>query len=96
MSGGFVGKPIDGSTQAVAYTGTQGRSTVLGGQTTIVRIVCTSNAHLKFGGSAVAATTGDLYITSGREEYFYVQPASYVSAIQDSAGGTMYLTEMSR
>lgn len=86
------GRP--GTTQKVAYTGTAGTiSTAVGSQTRIVRLVVTSNAYVAFGASPTA-TTSDMYMPANVPEYFTMSPGDKVSAIQDAAGGSLIVTEI--
>ena len=81
-----------GDHQKVAYTGTHGAiSTAVA--SSIVRVVCTSAAYIKFAASP-AATTNDVYVAADQPEYFVITPGLKVSAIQVSAGGTLHVTEM--
>lgn len=86
----FFGRP--GTTQTVAYTGTAGTVTNgAGAQVSIVRVVASSDAFISFSGDA---TTSDVFMAAGIPEYFVVTPGQKVSAIQSSAGGNLYVTEM--
>ena len=83
-----------GPSQSVAYTGTAGTvATAFGAQTRRVRVVTTTAAFVSFG-SSPTATTSDIYLPADTPEFFHVAPSSKVSAIQLSAGGTVYVTEM--
>lgn len=82
------------TTQKVAYTGTAGVITnPVGSYTTLCRIVVTSNAYIAFG-TAPTATTSDVYMPANVPEYFTIRPGEKVSAVQDAAGGTLIVTEM--
>lgn len=78
--------------QSVSYTATHG---VISNAVTssIIRVVCTTVAHIKIG-TAPVATTSDVYMPAGVVEYFRVEPGVKVSAIQSAAGGTLHVTEM--
>ena len=80
--------------QKVAYTGTAGTITnPVGAGVSAVRLVVSSNAFVAFGTSPTA-TTSHMYMSAGVPEYFAIQPGEKVSAIQDAAGGTLYVTEL--
>jgi hypothetical protein len=84
-----------GTHQKKAYTGTAGTiDNAISSGVSIVRIVCTSAAYVAFG-TAPTATTNDIYVPANTPEYFAVPDNGTwkVSAIQDSAGGTLHVTE---
>lgn len=83
-----------GTTQKVAYTGTAAASAVFGAGVSIVRVVCTTDACIKFAASPTA-TTSDIFMPANHVEYFGVpEDGTYkVSAIQISSGGDMYVSE---
>lgn len=81
-----------GDHQKVAYTGTHGAITTAVAAT-IVRVVCTSAAYIKFATTPVA-TSNDVYVAADQPEYFRCLVGDKVSAIQVSAGGTLHVTEM--
>ncbi|CAB4170144.1 hypothetical protein UFOVP1528_33 [uncultured Caudovirales phage] len=78
--------------QKVAYTGTAGTisNTV---KSSIIRVITTSAAYIAIS-DAPTATTSDVYMAAGAGEYFRCTPGNKVSAIQDSANGTLHVTEM--
>lgn len=80
----------------VAYTGTQGRiSAAVNSRTRLVRVWCSTDAHVAVGGSSVAATTDDTPVTAKIAEVLEVTAGvSYVSAIRQSENGTLYVTEL--
>lgn len=80
-------------TNSAAYTGTAGTvSTGIADGVWVARVLCTTDAFIRFDGSA--ATSSDMPISGGVPEYFTVNPGTKVSAIQQSAGGTLYVTGM--
>lgn len=59
----------------------------------IVRLIATGNCHVKFGNITVEATSSDMYLASGREEYFNLQGDTYIAIIRDaSATGSLFIT----
>lgn len=91
----FIGTGRIGPTQNVAFTGTA--ATITNGISAGVykiRVWCTTDAFVKVD-SSPTATTGDMPISAGSPEYFSCTPGQKVSAIQQSASGTLYVTEMS-
>lgn len=84
------------TTQSKAYTGTSAAVTnAFGSQTYRVRLWATTDCHVVFAGSPTA-TTSDMPLTARVPEYFSVNPGEKVAAIQDSAGGTLYVTELTQ
>lgn len=60
-----------------------------------VRLVCSADAHFFQGAVGVTgptASTGDSYLAAGTPEYLY-SPGSRFAFIQDSAGGTCFVTD---
>ena len=87
--------PIPGGHQTVTTSGTSARtSTGVGPQTRSVVLTCDEACHYRFGGATVDATTADTYLPANGEHYVRIPPGNYVAAIQDSAGGTLHISEM--
>lgn len=93
----YIGGPYRlGTHQTVSYTGTAGViSNATSAQTKVVRIVLTSAGYIAFG-TAPTATTSDYYMPANVPEYFIINGAQKVSAVQASAGGALHVTEMDR
>lgn len=82
--------------QKVAFTGTAG--TVTNGVSAgvnVVRVVLSSAGYIAIG-AAPTATANDIYVPANWPEYFVVTQGQKVSAVQDSAGGNLHVTEMTR
>ena len=89
----YIGTGRLGLTQNVAYSTTAGTITnALGAQTYKVRVVTTTDAFITTDGTT--ATAAGAYLPALAVEYFTVSPGQKVSAIQVSAGGTLYVTEI--
>jgi hypothetical protein len=83
-----------GTTQTITTSGSSAAiSTAFATGTTVVRIVATADIHLKFATSPTA-TTSDPFLPANQVEYFKVTAGEKVAAIQNSAAGTVYVTEM--
>ena len=83
-----------GTTQTITTSGSSAAiSTAFGNNTRLVRIVATEDVNIKFG-SSPTATTSDPFIPANQVEYFKVTAGEKVAAIQNSAAGTVYVTEM--
>lgn len=97
-----IRRPIWGKAQKVAYTGTAGSTTALPPGTNSVTLYCSTAAFVRvsFGASATAATTGDYPvpanipvtlpcdIESGPPS---TEGAFFASAVQDAAGGNIFV-----
>ena len=87
----------NGTAQNVTYTASSARSTQLGAQTYAVRLQSTTACHIRIDGSTVVALTTDTLINGGAPgETIGCSPGQYVAAIQDSAGGKLNITELTR
>lgn len=83
-----------GTVQSVAYTGTAGTITNGVGEKTRLAVVhCTSDAHIAVGVNPTA-TTDDRPITAQVDVLVALEPGERVSAVQQTAGGTLYVTEL--
>jgi len=84
-----------GTVQTVAYTGTAGAiSNAVGSSTRMVRVWCSTDAHILIAASPTA-DTNDTPVTGKAAEYFKVRGGiDKVSAVQQSAGGDLYVTEL--
>lgn len=79
---------------SVAYTGTHGRLGPLAAGWYLVS--CSTDAYVLQGGSAVAATASSnpLWAKTYINVYVASETDTYISAIQQSAGGTLYATRL--
>lgn len=88
-----------GNEQKVAYVGSSVRSVAFGAKTSVVRMICTTDCHVKFGTTAAPTTptaVGDgtcSYLKAGIEYYFAVIPLAKVAVIQDASGGNLFISE---
>lgn len=68
-------------------------STAFGTQTYAIRVSCiTSNCHVRIGSVAVA--TDMLVKASDPPQYISARPGETLSVIQDAAGGTLNVVEL--
>lgn len=84
-------QPATGS--QVAYTATAANTSAYSGKT-VVRVVSDQACYIAIGVDATANTSTSTYLPAGVVEYFKVADGHRVSAVQVSAGGTLYVTEM--
>jgi hypothetical protein len=90
----YVGTGRLGTTQSVAYSATAGTiANPVGSQTYKVRVVCTSDAFVRVDDNPTA-TASDALLPGGSPEYFTITPGMKVSAIQSTAAGMLYVTEI--
>lgn len=83
-----------GTVQSVAYTGTAGTiANAITGGIQKVRLYATTDCFVKISSAGTAATTSDTPLPGLTVEYVTVAAGEKVSAIQSSAGGTIYVTE---
>ncbi len=87
-----------GVSDYITVSGTSAQSAAFGSSTSEVRVVSTTNCHISFGASPTAAATDNngIYLPAGVVEYFHVTPGQKLAVIQDSAGGTLCVAEMTR
>lgn len=85
----------------IAYTGTSARNTnAFSAGVDVVYLYATSDCYVKFGvNNTVTATTSDFFIPAGQMLPFAIRGDqaplySYIAAIQVSASGTLYVSEM--
>lgn len=85
---------FQGVSQKLAYTGTTAQSAAVGANTQLLRLVATSNCHVLVGSNPTAVADGTcLYLPLGIPQYVGCTPGDKVAAIQDSAGGNLFITE---
>lgn len=84
-----------GTTQNVAYTGTHGVITNPVGRTQI-RVYCTTDAFIVIGAAPVATAAAGMPVTGKIPEVYDCEQGDKVSAIQQSAGGTLYVTALAK
>jgi hypothetical protein len=89
----YIGTGRLGAAQNVAYTGTAGATGVLSSETYKVRVLVTTDAFVTTDGTTPSATSG-AYVPALSPEYLTVTPGQIVKAVQVSAAGTLYTTEI--
>jgi hypothetical protein len=97
MANQYIGGPYRlGTHQKVAFTGTAGTTTAIASGVNVIRVCATSAGYIKLSTAGTAATVSDIFMPAGIVEYFIVDPGTRVSAIQDTAGGNIHVTELSK
>lgn len=83
-------------TQVVSVSSTSAAiGTAFASATTVIRMVSTTDCHIRFGDTPTA-TSSHMLLPANVVEYFRVTPGVKVAAIQRSVGGTLYVTEMTQ
>ena len=83
------------TSQTVSIGGSSQASSAFAAGVLVVRLIATNNCHIQFGSSPTAVANGtDLFLPSFIPEYFRVEDQEQVAVIQDSASGTLHITEM--
>jgi len=83
-----------GTTQTVSTASSSAAtSNAFASGTTVVRIIATEDCNIVFAASPTA-TTSSTFLPANQVEYFKVTAGDKVAAIQNSASGTVYVTEM--
>jgi hypothetical protein len=89
----YIGTGRLSTAQNVAYTGTAGTTSATGTQTYKVRVVVSTDAFVTTDGTTPSSTSG-AYVPALSPEYFTTTPGQVVKAVQVSAAGTLYVTEI--
>jgi hypothetical protein len=82
-----------GTTIHVAYTSTAGTTAAVGRRTSLVMIRASTTCFLAYGTNPTA-TTSDTPIVADVNYFVLCNPGDKFSAIQESSGGTLYVTEL--
>ena len=86
--------PLTGGTQSVAYTATHGAITnPVDAQTRVVLVYASTDCHIQFAGTPVA-TTADMFLPATTQIFLRIRGGEKVSAIRNSADGTLIVSEM--
>lgn len=82
------GRP--GKTQTVPFTGSSVPAAALGTQTRLVRLVATSGCLISISNDDESG----MYIAPNFPEVFIFTPGQVINVVQQSAAGTLYITEL--
>lgn len=96
-SSGDVLQAVDfnGTFQTVTYTSTAGQSAAFTTATTMVMLVATTACFIKRGTNPTATTSdADIYLPANLPFFLPVKPSTKVSAIQATAAGSLYISEI--
>lgn len=89
---------LSGTTQNVAIGASSAPITNgFAATTSDIRVVATSNCWISIGAAPTATNgAGSTYLPANVVEYFHVTGGQKVAVIQDSASGTLSVSEMTR
>lgn len=83
-----------GTCQKISTSGSSQQLTAFGANTSVIRIFCTKDCHVKVATNPTAATDGtSMFLPGGIVEYFAVQGGQKLAVIQDTTAGVLYCTE---
>ena len=86
--------PVTGGTQSAAFTGTSAAiSNAVGDQTRRVLVYADQDCHIQFA-KAPVATTADCFLAASTQIMLSIRPGEKVAAIQATAAGTLYVSEL--
>jgi hypothetical protein len=84
-----------GGTQTVSFTSTSAtHSTAFQAGTNVVRVVASTNCHIKIAKDPTA-TTADAKLAPGVPEYFAVTAGQKIAAIRTTTSGSLFVSEVS-
>lgn len=92
VNGSAYPATYQGTIQKVAYTAAAGTSNAVGDNTSVVRLIATTDCYYKIG-AAPTATANDSRLTANTIEYRGIKPGEKVSAIRVSVDGTLEVEE---
>lgn len=90
----FQGAIFPGNTQKVVTSATAGYSAAIGSGVTLLRVVAKAAAFITLGSSGTAVVAGSgFYLPANVPAFVGCQPGQFVSYIQDSGAGDLFITE---
>ncbi|NUY33291.1 hypothetical protein F0160_22665 [Paraburkholderia sp. JPY303] len=85
-------RPIPGTGQMLAFTATAVTSTAFDTYTQAVQISATANCHVRVG---AGATNKDMFVKASDPPYILrVGNGEVISVVQDTAGGNLFVIEL--
>lgn len=87
-----------GNEQKVAYDASV-RSAAFGAKTSVVRLVCSTDCHVKMGSTSAPTTPTAVadgtatFLKANIEYYFGVIPGAKLAVIKDASGGNLFISE---
>lgn len=82
---------VPGTSLSLAYTTAQVTANAIGSP--VVRLVATTDCFVLFGTAPTALNDGtSIFLPANQPAFFGIDPAHKISALQVSAGGTLYIT----
>jgi len=89
-----MGQERFGTTQVTAFTTNTAVPNAFGAQTYRVRLAATAACFIRIGDGVQTATVADVLLPAGVVDYVTVTPGQRISAVQQTAGGSLCVTEM--
>jgi hypothetical protein len=84
-----------GNTQKVSFTSSSAATAnAVTPSVNLIRVTATQDCFLVINSNPTATSSG-MFLKAGETEYFRVAEGQKIAAIQDSAAGDLYVTEMS-
>lgn len=84
---------FQGVVSNVSYTATAGQSATFGANTSLIRIVATSDCYYLIGANPTATTANGSFLPLGVIEFPAVLPGQKISVLQSSASGSLNITQ---
>jgi|TARA_R110000824_G_scaffold140275_2_gene306035 hypothetical protein len=86
-----------GVTQAITTSGTSAQTaSAISEQVYVASITASEDAYIVFGTNPTATSANGIFLLKDWPTDFSVRPGEKVAAIQVSAGGTVYVSELTR
>lgn len=81
-----------GNFQKITTSGTSQQSSAFAATTSVVYVYATADTFLAFGSNPTASSSTH-FLPLGTIQYYMVDPATKLAAIQSTASGTLYISE---
>ena len=86
-----------GKSHHLAFTGTSAQTPAFATGTSIIEVMCSTDAYIAIGADPTAATTTNtttsLFMPAGVTKYYACAGVDKCAALQSSAAGTMHIVE---
>lgn len=89
-------RPVAGSGQTVTVGASSTQSSALGNQIKYVQITPAVDMYVEFGVNPTATTSSMFISGDGLARIYKISPGEKIAALQATAGGTLYIHELTR
>ena len=89
-------RSVEGNDQKVAVGAASAASAAVGAQTYAVLLSTSTNCHIAFGTAPVATTSNWLLKATDPGLVLGIAPGEKIAVIQDTAGGSLYIMELTQ